>query len=291
MKFTIHEPCNSYAIPLYLGERTRFATVTDVKFINETILLVAHRYAGKLYIVDISMSPNIRSEFQLIHNGKIQQTEMIEIVGNNVYVISYDEWLFCLRLANNKLTLMKVVLLNTKGAKYHGIQYHKEQLWITPSNHADGDDRIVLYKPTTNTITFQPSIGSQYRIKDIAFFPDDSCILLTNIKHVLWMTEKGSIFDSEIKIYDKSWNQTDVKKIENTHLDAVVTEGNCFYATASDLRGGWIIAGKIEKGKILNIQEIRVDDFPHGIALLGDKLAYTSYASESVNVIHVPPIL
>jgi len=68
------------------GNKKRIATVTDVKFINENKLIVAHRAAAKLYLVEISKnSINILETLILKINGEYFHPDLIAIKENNIY--------------------------------------------------------------------------------------------------------------------------------------------------------------------------------------------------------------
>jgi hypothetical protein len=288
MPILLKEPFNEYASLLYHGSRSRYATVTDVRFLNSNKILVGHRYACKLYILEYLDSWKILSTYELFWK-KRRQIEMFDIVGSTIYLISYESLLFILNIDGNNITLQKVVQLNSLSTPYHGIQWHEGAVWITPSSPAGvpSDDHIVQYIAETGAIIKTPPPEKDIRIKDIGFLPGDYYLLLINPKQKIRMTTKGYCVNGRISIYDSKWNLVFSQVFPDTHFDAVATQGDTFYVTASDLRGGWIITGDVIDGKIKGLREIAVDDFPHGINLCDSKIAYTSYGTSSVHILDI----
>ena len=51
MDIVIEEPVNKFANKLYQGQRWRYPSMTDVKFINDEYIVAAHRYGCKVYVI------------------------------------------------------------------------------------------------------------------------------------------------------------------------------------------------------------------------------------------------
>ena len=47
---------------------------------------------------------------------------------------------------------------------------------------------------------------------------------------------------------------------------------------------GYIFIGKIDKDKLIFVKKVACNNFPHGIDVYNNKLAYTSYANSSVTI-------
>jgi hypothetical protein len=285
MQIHLPEPLNELAQTLYFGTRTRYATMTDVSFVSDTRIVAAHRYGRKLHVIDIDLptgSHTIISSYDLhaMQEG-IHQPEMLEIVGNQVFMICYSPMLFIFDLSSSGiLTKVASFQLNSVRTPYHGIQHHNGFLYLTPSNKSHGDDRIVKFKIADNSIDYAKSFG--IRIKDIGFCESGDVILIGNYKGKKAMIDPGSTFNATIRVCNSQFEETDRREFPLTHFDAVAVRGNDFYATASDMEGGWIYCGTVKDGKIETLDKQGVSDFPHGINILGDILAYTSYATSSI---------
>ncbi len=256
---------------------------------SDTRIIAAHRYACKLYVIDIDHANNshkIVSSLVMTHKGKKHQTEMLEIVGNRLFVICYSPMLFIFDLSPaGILTKRSAIQLNSVGTPYHGIQHHNGFLYLTPSNQSVGDDRIVKFNILDNSIEHTKSFDT--RIKDIGFCESGEVVLIGNYKEKKSMTDPGLTFNATIRIYNAGFEETDRREIPLTHFDAVAMRGNEFYATASDMEGGWIYHGTVHEGKIETLDKERIADFPHGINICGDVLAYTSYATSSIYFSHL----
>ena len=294
MELIIEEPHNKFVLQIYLGKRFRYPSVTDVVFVSSDRIVVAHRYACKLYYIQFSdpcySHHRIVDELVLHVNGKQHQTEMMDISGNTIYLISYSEYLTIIDIVADTLCVRKTVLLNQTQSPYHGIQVYMNYVYITPSNKAAGDDRIIVWNTEHDNIAHKltsPDIGPNIRIKDIAFLSDTRIILLGNYKTINAMTNKGHTFNGFIGLYTHEFRELDIVPYSTTHFDSVTSKDGVFYATGSDLEGGYIYVGSTVDDKLSAIVKHPVQDFPHGITVYNDKLAYTSYATSAVYITDV----
>lgn len=289
MQISLVESPTEYSQKLYFEQRTRFATVTDVDFVNETRIVAAHRYGCKLYVIDFKLedkSFSILHTHTLMHNGRRIQTEMIKVVGNKVYVISYNELIFEFELMpDGSLVQRRSKALNNTRSPYHGIEFFEGYLYLTPSNKSQGDDRIVKLNPVTFEHEYLKSLGSSLRYKDIGFLENKFRVIPANYKNLMEMTAPGATFDGVINIYNEKFEVTDTRYIKLAHFDAVVTRGNEFFITVSDTRGGAILHGTVgSAGTIESLRRIPVEDFPHGINMFGSLIAYTSYKTSALYI-------
>ena len=64
MDIIIQEPMNHYTVKLYQGSKWRYATMTDVKFLDNHHIVAAHRYGCKVYAINIDIE---KQTFTIIH--------------------------------------------------------------------------------------------------------------------------------------------------------------------------------------------------------------------------------
>jgi predicted ATP-dependent serine protease len=63
--------------------------MTDVKFLDNQYIVVAHRFSCKIYTIHIdetNQSFTIIDSIQLIHKNKPYQTESFTILNNTIYM-------------------------------------------------------------------------------------------------------------------------------------------------------------------------------------------------------------
>ena len=291
MEIILEEPLNRFATKLYNGTRFRYPSVTDVVFVTPDRIVAAHRYACKLYYIQLEeQNYRILDELTLYVNGQMYQTEMMDIRGTTIYLISFSERLTIVDIVHDKLHVRQGISLNSTNTPYHGIQVHKNLLYLTPSNNAVGDDSIIVWNTDTNAIVQRiqsPDVGSNVRIKDITFLSDERIVLLGNYKTTTNMLMPGHTFTGFIGLYTRDFKQLDIVTYTNIHFDSVTSKDGIFYATGDDTKDGYIYVGSTDNDKLTPIKKHKVQGFPHGIAIHGDKLAYTSYTTSGVYITDV----
>jgi hypothetical protein len=288
MEIILEEPLNRFATKIYNGTRYRYPSVTDVVFVTPDRIVATHRYACKLYYIQLEgANYRILDELTLYVNGQMYQTEMMDIRDTTIYLISFSERLTIIDIVHDKLQVRQGMSLNSTNTQYHGIQVHKNLLYLTPSNKAVGDDSIIVWNTDTHAIVQRIDIGSNVRIKDITFLSDERIVLLGNYKTTTNMTMHGHTFNGFIALYTRDFKQLDVVTYTTTHFDSVTSKDGIFYATGDDANDGYIYVGSADNDKLTPIKQHKVQDFPHGIAIHGNKLAYTSYATSGVYITDV----
>lgn len=145
MKIIFEEKNSQKLDKIYLKDKSRLPSVTDVKFINSNLIIVAHRYSYKLYLIKINFENKfyeILDTFLTIdEDKKIHFCESFEIKHNQItcnyelYLIFFSNyvWIFDIDLINNKFISKKLIKLNN-GNTYHGIKIYNNYLYLTPSN-------------------------------------------------------------------------------------------------------------------------------------------------------------
>ena len=144
MEFVITGPNTYNRQPHWFGNNARYETTTDVKFVDDSTLVVANRMAAILQLVEFDISTksiNIIDTVSLTHlsdklsivNGRLRRTkipefpDLITIHNNTVYIASLNNTVTTVQIVNRKFMKPKLIKLNDNGS-YHGITLH-------PSNH------------------------------------------------------------------------------------------------------------------------------------------------------------
>ena len=293
MDIIIAEPITKYASKIYQGKNNwRYPSMTDVKWISESRIIAAHRYSGKIYIIDLcGNNYQIISTYTHMYNNDLYQTEAFEInrEKQEIYLISYTEMLFILSiLPSNKIVLRKSIQLNTLGIPYHGIRLHNNELYVTPSAMQVGNFPIKCVNVENYNIKDIPVSDKTIRIKHISFLPDNNILLLINYKTVTTLSMPNHYSSGCIQLYSSDFRTIlDTYKLPSCHLDGMVMRDTIFYASCRDMTHGFIFCGQIVNNKIIEIKRIPCNDFPHGVDLLGSKIAYTSYTTSGIHFIDI----
>jgi hypothetical protein len=290
MNICITEPPTEFTKVIYQGTYSRMSTMTDVKWLSDTRLVAAHRYAGKVYLIDLSdKGYSIISTYNHTYKNKLYQTEAFEInkEKNIIYLIGYTEMLFILDiLPNNSIICSKAIQLNTQRIPYHGIRLYDKHIFVTPSNKNNGHESIKKININDYTITDIPSLGNTIRIKHIHFLPNGTVLLIINYKTATTLTMKNHISNGCLRLYTSDFNVIlDSFEMPSTHLDGLTMDKNIFYITCRNLDNGYILKGNIKDNKIITENNIPCEDFPHGIDICNNRIAYTSYTTSGIHII------
>jgi hypothetical protein len=291
MDIYIHEPITVYAEKIYQGSsHSRITSMTDVKWMSETRIIAAHRYAGKLYIIDISGGRyKIITTYTHTYKNKLYTTEMFDIdkERKKIYLICFTEMFFIFDiLPTDTIVCVKSVQLNTANIPYHGIRLHMNHLFITPSYKNYGIEAIKKYNIHNNCITDINLPDKNIRIKHISILPDNTILLLICYKTDTVMSMLTHYSSGCIRLYSPDFRTIlDTYDLPSIHLDSIVSQDYVFYATCRDLTRGFLLKGCICNQKIMEETRFACEDFPHGIDIFGSKIAYTSYTTSGVHII------
>lgn len=293
----LNESITNDRMKIYLDGESRLPTATDVKFLNENLLVAAHRIAGKMYIFKKEEDKYKKiEEIKIKINNKEYLTEAFVIIENRIYLAGYSENLIILEIEENtKLKIKELIKINNKGILYHGIKDYNGKIYLTPSNNSTRlEDNIIEYNPETKEIIKLPigDISNKSRIKDILFINNERVILPIVEKTTTNMLQKNHISNGVICLFTfPEFRLLDKKAFNHIHFDLGTNNENRFYITAHDKTGGYIYIGEVIEDKIENIKKSEVEDFPHGIHYYENKLGYTSYGTSSVYIVNENDLL
>ena len=265
--------------PLYFKNRSRLPSVTDINIISNDLIVVLHRYAGMVYLININSDLTnyvLIDKIKIKYNQNQFQTEALTRKDKRLYIITFTEYMVIVDIIDNKhLKLVTEVKLNNHGCYYHGLEINNNNLYIVPS--VVSGDNMHIAKINLNlsemkiekiyTDDFRKNTG-KYRIKDISFLPDGKILLVIMINNGKTRMADFSHADiGFINLYTSDYVLLDTYELGEVHVDALITNGSNFYATIENLCGGFIYKGSInnEKNIIENITRLQIDGFPHGI--------------------------
>ncbi len=290
MDIVLEETLMHFVCTIYMGERSRGASLTDVAFVSQNRIVAAHRCASKLYYIQLNDSGGytILDELVLTIRDKPHPTEMMDVIGSTIYLTSYTEYMTIIDIRDEKLVVRSSTRLNYVDTPYHGIEIFGNFVYVTPSNKVTGDDRIVVWNIAKNKVEDRielPNIGKIVRIKDVTHISEDRIVLIGIYKTGAGdMTAAGYKSNGFIGLYTGKFEELDRVEVESVHFDSITSKDGYFFATGADMEGGNIYVGSIVNDKLSPIVTHPTEDFPHGIAVYNDKLAYTSYKTSALYI-------
>lgn len=289
MDIIINEPLNNYAMIMYQGTRWRYPSMTDVKFIDDNHIVAAHRYGCKVYIIRIEPDASFKiiDTITLSRNGKPYQTEAFALLNNTIYMLSFTNIMTLIDISSDyRLAQRASIALDRDNIPFHGIAIKMNIIYTTPSKKSMGTEYILAYNTLNGQLSKVATLGDNIRVKGLCFLPNDLVVVIVNYKTTTCMIEKGHTFNGSIRLYTFDFKLLDSIEVPLTHFDCVVAKGYTFYATGADVEKGYIYKGGVEEKKIVSLQTYQTHDFPHGIDIRNDTIAYTSYTTSGIHFIN-----
>lgn len=302
MEFIIEEP-NVYNRPnFWFSGNSRYETTTDVKFINDTTLVVANRMAAVLHLVEFNLEAQtfkildrIRLEYEApvtltskgFHKSFVpKHVDLINVRGNRVFCVSLDNTIGIIDIVNYKF--VKRDLLKVKDEVYiHGIDFHPSKPNIAYLSGA-------LYKPKLlildmNTMAKQSVIlpGLEGRLIKSARFLDENHLVVSGGGGLISTTNKNKSYDGYLAVYSlPDFKCLDLITIKVAQTDDIAVYNGFIYSMLQGATESKVCKYKFD-GKLQKLEEIVVGGFPHGIDARNGILAVTSMSRSSVQLIHI----
>ena len=278
---------------IYLGERGRFPSITDIHFLSDTLLVAAHRSAAYVYLIEFNLSEkthHIRSRVRTECNGTIHFPDMFTVVEDVLYIVCFSRYVVCVQIVDGHTLRVQHAFPLPVNVTYHGAARHGSFVYFTPSTRKSSCDSETIVCMDTKTkmlrtVTFPESC----RIKSLAFFSDNRIVVVVTSRYKTFLSHPGALADGAIILCNERFEILDRHDFFTTHFDGVITEDSTFYATCANLEGGFIIKGYLVEDRLRSVEKIPVYDFPHGVASWKKKLyAYTSYATDGIYIQDTP---
>jgi hypothetical protein len=254
---------------------------------------------ARLYLLQFDLESEthvLLDSAEWIVDGVPVHTELLYLRGGTVYSISYTDKLFACDIVDNKFVNMRSWTV-TPGEAYHGI--------------CDGGapDCVYVTNMRANTITqFNVRTGKKkvmtcgggVRMKDVALIGDDLVAVLSSDRGPINTARNpdGSIhpinspYDGHVLLYNRHTGQRkDVHRLKDTQIDGCTYANNKVWVTCTDTEGhGFLWSATVaddDAARFTEKQQIPCASFPHGIAIHGDMLAYTSYGDSSLIITRI----
>jgi hypothetical protein len=158
---------------------------------------------------------------------------------------------------------------------------------VTPSKKQTGTEYILSVNTQNNQVSNVATLGEDVRVKGLAFLSNGLIVVVVNYKQNTSMIVKSHFFNGGIRLYSSEYVLLDNIDIPYTHFDCICSDIYDFYATGANLQNGYIFHGKIniKNNTIETLYAYEVNDFPHGIDIFENKLAYTSYSTSGIHLL------
>lgn len=288
MEIVIPEQGHPLGLKWFRG-MSRYDTMTDSHFLDESTVICANREAGKFYIVDFSLQPSYAKvvfSIDTVFDGVFKYVDLFTICDNYLYFVSLDNTIGIYKIENK--TLIKQELI-TVPAKYyfHSITFHPTKENIVYLGSALFNPCLVVYNLQSRTVLEHIVLKNleSYLIKDVKFV-NEELIAVSGTGGLISPTNKQHSYNSKLGLYNsETFEYIDSFPLPTTHTDGIcVDENNIVYLVAQSDSPTNILRFKIENSKLKQILGFQVPQFPHGINIKYGKFTCSSLKNSSIFV-------
>lgn len=273
---------------LSIGNKERQSSLTDVAFISESRVVCLDRQEKILYLLKIDKALNT---FNILQELKLQfNPDLMEVSNKTIYIVNLNQIVtMCELISDSFISIIRTIELPHNN-QYHGICINPnniDQLFLAGTR---GNKVITIYETLTNRHKdyIIPRLENS-NLKDIVFVDSNHVLIIASDGAPKSSNHTVSSYTSYINLYEynsKKFTFLDGMTYENCHVDSIVFTKGIYFVTAQLNDIGYIMNGQIEDKYIIPSTPIKVDDFPHGLAIskCENYLAYTCYSTSSLYI-------
>lgn len=286
MEIVIPEQGHPLGLKWFRG-MSRYDTMTDSQFLDETTLICANREAGKFYVVEFSLNPtyaNVVFSIDTIFDGIFKHVDLFTIHKGYLYFVSLDNTIGIYKIENK--TLIKHELITVPQKYYfHSITFHPAKENIVYLGSALFNPRFIVYDISARTVVHDlvlPQLET-YLIKDVKFV-NEQIIAVSGTGGLISPTNKTYSYNSKFAIYTSdTFECLDSLLLPETHTDGLcVDETGIIHLVAQSNASENILRFILNNSKLTQIVGYSVPQFPHGIDIRYGKFTSSSLKNSSV---------
>lgn len=284
MEIFIEEPNRTSQTELFIGKKRRMSTMTSVYFTDDNHLVTAHYSAAKMFSVNINLEEKtheFKSEVDTTFDSKLTVTDLIDFDGKSKVVTSnFDACGGSLYgLEGKKLRHIKDFALPEDGGNCHGARFYDSNTICLSTN------KKLLFFIDIESSKVLAKVPTPYFMKDICFINANSVLAPFAVRSPskqLKSTYSSGLVYASIDLENAQCKVIDKLFFTPSAFDAICFQRDreMFYIT--DQGRDRVIVAKINSNKIHLEGEYKGFDFPHGIDVKGNIIAYTNYGNSMI---------
>lgn len=283
---TIEMPRKELQIPpeVTIGNRNRYSTATAVAFINENLLVSAAFNSKTIYLIKLTETGHeILQTVKTRHNPDLMKYKDGVIVTSDYPYMEPNGHASIYDLVDNKIVFRREIpLVNTKA---HGCEIVDKDTIIITSN--SDHNRGILFLNVAN----DANVGVKKHFNNFLHYPKDVCILgdvlfIVTSESLPQIGKTTVIKESILYAFDKNTFEKIDEITFHGQTDSIVIGGEDGYITIQG--DDTVLHFKFIDNKLSIVKRIEGFNFPHGIALYGNKLAVTNYGDNTIRIFDLP---
>ena len=282
-------------------DRPRNSGLTSVRLIDETRVIAADFGNKRVYLarIDGDDLQILDTHSTVLADGTPVETDLIDY-RDGLFVVSnfHQGTVSAYEIVDDTIRFQQEIDLG--GPKnIHGVRFvpgYPNLLWATFCNRKEPQSRIFCLK-TKQTLHVLPG---KRQCQDVAFtgeygvvFARTNHISAGNVKPGLFSKKNRMVAEAYIYRLPKDLNSEAPRLVRKWngegHIDAVMELGPGRLAAANQYLNRVDIMDVSSDGKLGLSHAITGMNFPHGLDVLGSKVAVTNYGDQKLCVFDLPP--
>jgi hypothetical protein len=278
MKYYLPDfPLDNYT-KVFAGEKQRYATATDVKFIDDKFLIAAQFLNKTIHLIDYTNGFKVIDS--IVNNqcpDLIDYKDGFILTSNMPYMGNDGGGASIFKIENNKIVFIED--FHIRKTRSHGCKIIDGNNFLISST---GDMNHGIFSINRETNSIENIYNLKKDIKDLDLIGNDLFLTVTQ-------TRPNHMNSVQYKQSTITWlNYSNLEVIDEIFFDgqsdAIAIQGDIGFVTSQPTNE--VICFKIGNLKLEIIDKIKGFDFPHGIDVYGDLIAVSNYGDNSIEIIN-----
>lgn len=298
MRIVLPSSPDRFGFPLRaVGSQGRYDTVSDCEFLDDTHIICCDRQMARLYLIRIDYDTErmtVVDTKEFVVGGIPVHTELLCLQGSTLHTISYTDKLFSCDIVGNRFRNLRATTV-TAGDAYHGVCSAGSPNTVYVTNMRS--NTITRYNTITRIKSTMVCEGG-VRMKDAALVGENHILVLSSDRGPINTTRRpdgtisptNPLYDSHALLYNRyTGARVATHLFKNIQVDGCVFYKNRCWVTCTDQDGKGTLwsAAVTDDFRFVDERIIPCADFPHGLAIRNNILAYTSYGDSSLTLHHI----
>lgn len=274
--------------PVYLEQKSRYATVTSVRLLDHETLVCASFLEKKLYLIRFDLerrTHRILDTIATTYGGMPVETDLADVdaTGEFIALSNFHHGSLTLyRREGERLAYVRDLDFDL-DSKVHGVKFVRPDLVAVTVGSGPTGIRFFDLELGRPTVHFD----LPHKTQDLAFLSEREMIVLA--VHGAPTRKRQAPYGSDVFRVEFDL-ETELAKIgklqtwENAHFDACVLHKGQLFLT--DQRNDCVKV--LDPESLALIEDIGGYDFPHGIDIGWGMLAVTNYGTNSIELRSLP---
>lgn len=280
--FFLHELKDPKNTAKMFSGNSRIETLTDVKYVDDRRIVVGHRDQKMLYLIEVDRVAKQARVLDRLHLvfGYPRNVTLLCVDGHTIYLSFLTPFVGVVQIEGNRLVKKGLFMMEDLRHGYHGITKKNNVLYLAG---AMTDPKLVLFDMAINQTTdvLLPGLEGNY-IKQTQLMGD--YLVATACDGLISDSNPEYRHNGYVGIFKAdTYECVDIVSLPSSQLDDIRVYGDrIFFIRQGAEPYGQVLQYALQDGKLVQVKEYRVGQFPHGLDIRNGIIACTSMKDSSI---------